>query len=80
MVETLTADRAERAADLADRAADRADRRARDADRSSRWMVGIGLALVAAILITLLDLRADVNGLTDDMTAVRVALVALVAD
>ena len=58
------ADRADRAADLADRAADRADRRARDTDRISRWMVGIGMALVAAILITMLDLRADVNGLT----------------
>ena len=73
-------DRAERAADFADRRARDADSRARDADRISRWMVGIGLALVAAVLITLLDLRADVNGLTDDMSIVRAALAALAAD
>ena len=55
----------------AERAADLADRRARDADRIARWMVGIGLALVAAILITLLNLRSDVNGLQDDVSAIR---------
>ena len=73
MVETLTADRAA-LADRADRAATlptappTAPTPRPGHRQDSRWMVGIGMALVAAILITMLDLRADVNGLTDDMT------------
>ena len=51
------------AADRSQAAADLADRRARDADRLTRWMVGVAIALAAALAVQMMALQGAVADL-----------------
>lgn len=51
---------AEAAAERSQAAADLADRHARDADRLTRWMVGIAIALAAALAVQMMAVQGAV--------------------
>ena len=50
-----------------------ADRRARDADRIARWGLGIGLALVALIVVQLLTMEQRITTAVVDQLAPLIA-------
>lgn len=67
-------------ADRAERAADLADRRARDADRTSRWMIGIGLALLVAVGVQMIAIQRSTQQIAAAVETLRADVQTLRAD
>ena len=55
----------------AERAADIADRRARDAAVTSRWTIGLVLAVVAVLVYSVTSLTVDVGAIRNDLAEMR---------
>ena len=61
---------AEAAVERSQAAADLADRRDRDADRLTRWMVGVAIALAAALAVQMMAVQGAVSDLQSGQQAI----------
>ena len=55
----------------AERAADLVDRRARDAAVTSRWTIGLVLAIVAVLVYSVTSLTVDVGAVPNNLAEMR---------